>query len=125
MKTDFVRALQTETTCEFRVPINSNTNQNAADTQKLLIYYLFVSSDRVNFEQFRSWILKYNDATVLSKWLLQGSFVNISNELDTPTFYQSLAGVTHLEETVIIFLWRYLNRCFIMQYKFFIFIGYL
>uniref|UniRef100_A0A182SNV5 EF-hand domain-containing protein n=1 Tax=Anopheles maculatus TaxID=74869 RepID=A0A182SNV5_9DIPT len=40
----------------------------------------------------------HRGATALSKWLLQDACVNLSSELETPTFYQSLAGVTHLEE---------------------------
>lgn len=40
----------------------------------------------------------HKNATILSKWLLVESCVNLSSELETPTFYQSLAGVTHLEE---------------------------
>lgn len=38
---------------------------------------------------------------MLSKWLLVDSCVNLSSDLETPTFYQSLAGVTHLEESDI------------------------
>lgn len=61
---------------------------------------LFGYSDRVNFEQFKIWITRNERATVLSRWLLIDSGVNLSSELETPTFYQSLAGVTHLEEQV-------------------------
>ncbi|XP_022907068.1 ubiquitin carboxyl-terminal hydrolase 32 isoform X2 [Onthophagus taurus] len=64
--------------------------------------------DRVSFEQFRSWILIKHDATVLSKWLLASSCVTLSSELETPTFYQTLAGVTHLEEQDICEL----EKCF-------------
>lgn len=39
---------------------------------------------------------------MLSKWLLLESGVNLSTELDEPTFFQSLAGVTHLEEHDIV-----------------------
>uniref|UniRef100_A0A2M4A0P1 ubiquitinyl hydrolase 1 n=1 Tax=Anopheles triannulatus TaxID=58253 RepID=A0A2M4A0P1_9DIPT len=59
---------------------------------------LFGQSDRVTFEQFKSWIQMHRGATALSKWLLLDACVNLSSELETPTFYQSLAGVTHLEE---------------------------
>lgn len=34
----------------------------------------------------------------MSRWLLLESAVNLTTELETPTFFQSLAGVTHLEE---------------------------
>lgn len=61
---------------------------------------LFAQSERANFEQFQDWIVKHRNATVLSKWLLAGSSVSLTSELETPTFYQSLAGVTHLEEKV-------------------------
>jgi ubiquitin carboxyl-terminal hydrolase 6/32 len=57
----------------------------------------------------------HKNATVLSKWLLVESWVNLSSDLsDTPTFYQSLAGVTHLEEADIIDLEKvfwYLKGC--------------
>ncbi|XP_017134812.1 ubiquitin carboxyl-terminal hydrolase 32 isoform X1 [Drosophila miranda] len=59
---------------------------------------LFAQSERVNFEQFQDWIVKHRNATVLSKWLLADNCVSLTSELETPTFYQSLAGVTHLEE---------------------------
>ncbi|XP_055844484.1 ubiquitin carboxyl-terminal hydrolase 32 isoform X2 [Episyrphus balteatus] len=59
---------------------------------------LFAQSDRVNFEQFRDWILSHRNSSVLSKWLLSDTCINLTSELETPTFYQSLAGVTHLEE---------------------------
>ncbi|KQS44270.1 ubiquitin carboxyl-terminal hydrolase 32 isoform X1 [Drosophila erecta] len=59
---------------------------------------LFAQSERVNFDQFQDWIIKHRNATVLSKWLLADNCVSLTSELETPTFYQSLAGVTHLEE---------------------------
>ncbi|KAM8708672.1 hypothetical protein ACLKA7_015611 [Drosophila subpalustris] len=59
---------------------------------------LFAQSERANFEQFQDWIVKHRNATVLSKWLLADNCVSLTSELETPTFYQSLAGVTHLEE---------------------------
>lgn len=62
---------------------------------------LFGASSSVSFDQFRSWILINKTATVLSKWLLVDSCVCLSSDLETPTFYQSLAGVTHLEESDI------------------------
>ncbi|CAG4967965.1 unnamed protein product [Parnassius apollo] len=91
-KRDFARALQLE-----------NTSLSVAGEQRTadILTSLFGHSERVTFEQFRSWLLIHKDATVLSKWLLsdRGS---ISHDLETPTFYQSLAGVTHLEERDII-----------------------
>ncbi|XP_065362386.1 ubiquitin carboxyl-terminal hydrolase 32 isoform X2 [Calliphora vicina] len=59
---------------------------------------LFSQTDRINFEQFQGWILKNRTSTVLSKWLLSDNCISLTSELETPTFYQSLAGVTHLEE---------------------------
>ncbi|KAK3083744.1 hypothetical protein FSP39_002517 [Pinctada imbricata] len=63
---------------------------------------LFSESDQVNYDYFRLWIQRHPDATIMSKWLLmEPMVVTLSNDLDTPTFYQTLAGVTHLEETDI------------------------
>lgn len=67
-----------------------------------ILISLFSQSDRVTYEQFKSWIIAHKKATVLSKWLLLESGVNLSTELETPTFFQSLAGVTHLEEQDIV-----------------------
>ncbi|KAK5638365.1 hypothetical protein RI129_012660 [Pyrocoelia pectoralis] len=67
-----------------------------------------VGQDRVSFEHFRAWIQFNKEATVLSKWLLTNSSVTLSSELETPTFYQTLAGVTHLEEEDICEL----EKCF-------------
>lgn len=61
---------------------------------------LFAQTDRINFEQFQAWLLKNRTSTVLSKWLLSDNCISLTSELETPTFYQSLAGVTHLEEKV-------------------------
>ena len=39
----------------------------------------------------------------LSEWLLSpDNHLSLVNRLDTPTFYQTLAGVTHLEEQEIV-----------------------
>ncbi|XP_068086711.1 ubiquitin carboxyl-terminal hydrolase 32 [Anabrus simplex] len=64
---------------------------------------LFPEKDRATYEEFRDWLKTHPDATSLSRWLLsEPCTVTLSNELETPTFYQTLAGVTHLEETDII-----------------------
>lgn len=60
--------------------------------------------EKATFEQFRSWLIIHKNATVLSKWLLAERIPSITQESETPTFYQSLAGVTHLEERVSNFL---------------------
>ncbi|CAL4210610.1 unnamed protein product, partial [Meganyctiphanes norvegica] len=68
-----------------------------------ILHKCFATSERVGYDEFRSWLLKYPDATTVTKWLLaDNSHVSISNDLETPTFYQTLAGVTHLEETDIL-----------------------
>ncbi|KAK7789457.1 hypothetical protein R5R35_012652 [Gryllus longicercus] len=64
---------------------------------------LFLEKDRVTYEEFRDWLRANPEATSLSRWLLsEPCTVTLSNELETPTFYQTLAGVTHLEESDII-----------------------
>lgn len=102
IKNDFYKALQTEATYQSNTatsePPRSNTNNNNVNYNYLS---LFGSSSSVSFDQFRSWVLIHKSATVLSKWLLVDSCVNLSSDLETPTFYQSLAGVTHLEESDI------------------------
>lgn len=102
IKNDFYKALQTEATYQSNTatsePARSNTNNNNVNYNYLS---LFGSSSSVSFDQFRSWVLIHKSATVLSKWLLVDSCVNLSSDLETPTFYQSLAGVTHLEESDI------------------------
>lgn len=110
-KQDFSKALQIEETYQqpntvtsfglTTVGYNSNTRSIEAQTKsQSILLSLFAHSDRVNFDQFKQWIVKHERATVLSRWLLIESGVNLSTELETPTFYQSLAGVTHLEEQV-------------------------
>ncbi|XP_072934687.1 ubiquitin carboxyl-terminal hydrolase 32 [Epargyreus clarus] len=97
-KRDFARALHIE-----------NTSLPASEAHRSIevLTSLFGSNEKVTFEQFRSWLLIHKDATVLSKWLLYDR-VNVTQDLETPTFYQSLAGVTHLEERDIIEL----EKCF-------------
>uniref|UniRef100_A0A182NQT2 ubiquitinyl hydrolase 1 n=1 Tax=Anopheles dirus TaxID=7168 RepID=A0A182NQT2_9DIPT len=117
LKQEFQKAIQIETTYQSNATnstnnttnncsSNNNNNQTVANRnshQQQLQWSrfqvsLFGQSDRVTFEQFKSWIQMHRGATALSKWLLQDACVNLSSELETPTFYQSLAGVTHLEE---------------------------
>lgn len=101
-KQDFAKALQIEETYQQSAPVNPNrpTLAELQTKSQSILLSLFGNSDRVNFEQFKQWIIKHERATVLSRWLLLESCVNLSTELETPTFYQSLAGVTHLEEQV-------------------------
>ncbi|KAK5929796.1 hypothetical protein CgunFtcFv8_011000 [Champsocephalus gunnari] len=63
----------------------------------------FSEGDKVNYEHFRFWLLQNKEAFTLSRWLLSGGVcVTLTDDSDTPTFYQTLAGVTHLEESDII-----------------------
>ncbi|XP_029026733.1 ubiquitin carboxyl-terminal hydrolase 32 isoform X5 [Betta splendens] len=63
----------------------------------------FAEGDKVNYERFRTWLLQNKEAFTLSRWLLSGGVcVTLTDDSDTPTFYQTLAGVTHLEESDII-----------------------
>lgn len=55
-----------------------------------------LQKDSANFETFREWLVSHPDAICLSKWLLVEPFnISLSNDLETPTFYQTLCGVTH------------------------------
>ncbi|XP_078535930.1 ubiquitin carboxyl-terminal hydrolase 32 isoform X3 [Lissotriton helveticus] len=63
----------------------------------------FSESEKVNYDKFRNWLLQNKEAFTFSRWLLSGGiYVTLTDDSDTPTFYQTLAGVTHLEESDII-----------------------
>uniref|UniRef100_A0AAR2LUS0 Ubiquitin carboxyl-terminal hydrolase 32 n=1 Tax=Pygocentrus nattereri TaxID=42514 RepID=A0AAR2LUS0_PYGNA len=63
----------------------------------------FLEGEKVNYEKFKSWLLQNKEAFTFSRWLLSGGVcVTLTDDSDTPTFYQTLAGVTHLEESDII-----------------------
>lgn len=63
----------------------------------------FIDTEKLNYERFRTWLLQNKEAFTLSRWLLSGGVcVTLTDDSDTPTFYQTLAGVTHLEESDII-----------------------
>lgn len=108
LRQEFTKALQIEAT--YQPTYNTDTNAAIAyssggsgvGSQSLshtsILISLFGQSDRVSFEQFKTWIIIHKKGTVLSRWLLLESAVNLTTELETPTFFQSLAGVTHLEE---------------------------
>ncbi|XP_063695674.1 ubiquitin carboxyl-terminal hydrolase 32 isoform X2 [Culicoides brevitarsis] len=107
IKSDFQRQLQTEATYQSNNILTTTTTTtngySTSNSQQAILYNkyqvsLFGQSDRVTFEQFKSWITIHKDATILSKWLLVETCVQLTSDQDTPTFYQSLAGVTHLEE---------------------------
>ncbi len=73
-------------------------------------------SDRVSYDHFRMWVLSFPEATSPTRWLLQEPCsVTLSNDLETPTFYQTLAGVTHCKynqwkfvQKVCLFWWNVL-----------------
>lgn len=101
IKSDFQRQLQTEATYQSNNLLNGLSQATNSQQAILCNRYqvsLFGQNDRVTFEQFKSWITIHKDATILSKWLLMETCVQLTSDQDTPTFYQSLAGVTHLEE---------------------------
>lgn len=59
---------------------------------------MLFQGDKVNYERFRIWLLQNKEAFTLSRWLLSGGVcVTLTDDSDTPTFYQTLAGVTHCE----------------------------
>ncbi|XP_036821530.1 ubiquitin carboxyl-terminal hydrolase 32 isoform X2 [Oncorhynchus mykiss] len=63
----------------------------------------FSEGEKVNYERFKNWLLQNPEAFTFSRWLLSGGVcVTLTDDSDTPTFYQTLAGVTHLEESDII-----------------------
>uniref|UniRef100_A0AAV2J1G7 Ubiquitin carboxyl-terminal hydrolase 32 n=1 Tax=Knipowitschia caucasica TaxID=637954 RepID=A0AAV2J1G7_KNICA len=69
----------------------------------LALRQCFSEGDKVNFERFRWWLQQNTEAFTFSRWLLSGGVcVTLTDDSDTPTFYQTLAGVTHLEECDII-----------------------
>lgn len=52
--------------------------------------------EKVNYEKFKNWLLQNKEAFTFSRWLLSGGVcVTLTDDSDTPTFYQTLAGVTH------------------------------
>ncbi|XP_042222314.1 ubiquitin carboxyl-terminal hydrolase 32-like isoform X6 [Homarus americanus] len=68
-----------------------------------ILHKCFGQSERITYEEFKEWLLVHPDATTVTRWLLaEPCHVSLSNDLETPTFYQTLAGVTHLEETDIL-----------------------
>lgn len=104
LKQDFLKALDIEETYQpattARLAINRSNSRGIEyhTSPHTVIQSLFGHSDRTGFDQFKQWITRHERATLLSRWLLIDSGVDLSSELEMPTFYQSLAGVTHLEE---------------------------
>ena len=53
----------------------------------------------VNYSKFREWLIENPNSTPLTEWLMSDPCpVMLTNDLETPTFYQTLSGVTHLDE---------------------------
>lgn len=68
--------------------------------QQIHFAFVFVQGDKVNYDRFRNWLLQDKEAFTLSRWLLSGGVcVTLTDDSDTPTFYQTLAGVTHRKAT--------------------------
>ncbi|KAK9874217.1 hypothetical protein WA026_002571 [Henosepilachna vigintioctopunctata] len=103
IRNEFQTALLTEGT----IPCEPSNKPNLSLDRTLLSLFGF-GQDRVGFDHFRAWIQYNKEATVLSRWLLSKTCVSLSSEVETPTFYQTLAGVTHLEERDICEL----EKCF-------------
>ncbi|XP_050309006.1 ubiquitin carboxyl-terminal hydrolase 32 isoform X2 [Anthonomus grandis grandis] len=104
-RSEFHAALQIEGTLP---PSDGGTIKPNISWDRTIMSLFGVGQDKVGFEDFKAWI-KYNkDSTILSKWLLSNPCVSLSSEVETPTFYQTLAGVTHLEEQDICEL----EKCF-------------
>nr|CAB3267554.1 ubiquitin carboxyl-terminal hydrolase 32 [Phallusia mammillata] len=66
-------------------------------------FKLFKLNDRVPYDQFRKWIMEYPSITSVTRWLANSSgvVVSLTDHTEMPNFYQTLAGVTHLEESDI------------------------
>lgn len=68
-----------------------------------ITFFVLLQAESVNYSKFREWLITYPCATSLTEWLLSDPCpVTLSNDLETPTFYQTLSGVTHLDEQEII-----------------------
>ncbi len=64
----------------------------------------FLQGDKANLDHFSRWEEGHPHALGLFDWLLwpEGGRLSLVNKEDTPTFYQTLAGVTHLEEQEVV-----------------------
>ena len=64
---------------------------------------LFSDTDKVSFEDFIKWLDSNTESFSVARWLLlPNPNLSLVNKMDTPTFYQTLAGVTHLEEQEVV-----------------------
>ena len=87
---------------------------------------IYSDSDKVTYEDFSRWLDIDSNAESLglSRWLLfPNPNLSLVNKTDTPTFYQTLAGVTHLEELEVVELekrfWEIANHSASGQVGFF------
>lgn len=65
---------------------------------KILNDFFLLQFDRLPFEEFSKWLLRNPDVTTLTRWLLivsNGCSIQLTDSSETPTFYQTLASVTH------------------------------
>ena len=88
--------------------------------------YIYSESEKVTYEDFSRWLDIDSNAESLglSRWLLfPNPNLSLVNKTDTPTFYQTLAGVTHLEELEVVELekrfWEIANHSASGQVGFF------
>ncbi|XP_066148846.1 ubiquitin carboxyl-terminal hydrolase 32 isoform X1 [Euwallacea fornicatus] len=102
---EFQAALQLEGTLP---PSDGGPSKPNTNWDRMLLSLFGGGQDKVGFEDFKSWIKHNKEQTILSNWLLSNPCVSLSSEVETPTFYQTLAGVTHLEEQDICEL----EKCF-------------
>lgn len=64
---------------------------------------LFSTGNKVTFEAFAQWIAKNGENLEIGKWLLSpNNSLSLICQIETPTFYQTLAGVTHLTEKEVL-----------------------
>ncbi|XP_068211640.1 ubiquitin carboxyl-terminal hydrolase 32 isoform X1 [Palaemon carinicauda] len=68
-----------------------------------ILHKCFGPNERATYDEFKDWLITFPDATTVTRWLLaEPCHASLCNDLETPTFYQTLAGVTHLEEKDIL-----------------------
>jgi ubiquitin carboxyl-terminal hydrolase 6/32 len=66
-------------------------------------FQIIFQGNRVTYEQFVRWLEQNPDCLGICRWMLApNTTLSLNNKVDTPTFYQTLSGVTHLEEQEIV-----------------------
>ena len=73
-----------------------------------------IQDDSVSYEVFRDWAVLHQDALTITRWLLkEKSTLSLSSDFDAPTFYQTLAGVTHCTLSAVLLVLSALRfNCF-------------